>query len=313
MTTTTLKILAVIFMTIDHIGEFLPDTPILLRWIGRIAYPVFAFCCVQGFLHTRNQKKYLFRLYVAGVLMAVVLCILNAFFSSGLHETQVKNNIFTTLFQFVLLMWVIENKSRKNIIRYVLYQILMLAAIWGMVWGIVILEEYIEVPWWIENILIGLFHNLFYHEGSLFFSIVGLAFYIPYKIKKNGTLKQYNMIGAVFYVAAVAIFVSINYLDIYTRILFWLRRFFGADSFIFMIYENIMVILGVGDMELNTFTSYTARDMFLQEYQWMMIFAVPLFLFYNGKRGKGSRYFFYIYYVTHIAVLFLIRYYYCYA
>ncbi len=34
MTTTILKILAVIFMTIDHVGEFLPDTPIFFRWIG---------------------------------------------------------------------------------------------------------------------------------------------------------------------------------------------------------------------------------------------------------------------------------------
>ncbi len=311
MTTTILKILAVIFMTIDHVGEFLPDTPIFFRWIGRLAYPVFAFCCVQGFLHTRNQKKYLFRLYAAGVLMAVVLCILNAFFSSGLHETQVKNNIFTTLFQFVLLMWVIENRSRKNIIRYVLYQILMLCAIWGTVWGVIALEEYIKVPWWIENILLGLFHNLFYHEGSLFFSIVGLAFYIPYKIKKNGTLKQYNRMGVVFYTAAVAVFTIINCFDVYTRVLFRLRQFFGEDSFIYAIYKNLMVILGTGDMELNTFISYTIKDMFLQEYQWMMIFAAPLFLVYNGKRGKGSKYFFYIYYVIHIVILFFIRYY-CY-
>jgi len=75
MSTITLKIIAVIFMTIDHIGEFFPDTPIYLRWAGRLAYPIFAFCCVQGFLHTRNQKKYLLRLYAAGVLMGVILCI----------------------------------------------------------------------------------------------------------------------------------------------------------------------------------------------------------------------------------------------
>lgn len=308
MTTTTLKILALIFMTIDHIGEFLLVTPIFLRWIGRLAYPIFAFCCVQGFLHTRNQKKYLFRLYAAGILMAVVLCILNALFSNGL-ENQIKNNIFTTLFQFVLLMWVIENKSKRNVIRYILYQILMLAVIWG----IVILWEYMDAPWWVENILIGIFHNLFYHEGTLFFSIVGLAFYIPYKIKKNGTLKQYNIMGTVFYIVVAAMFTMINYFDIYTRIFVRLRWFFGADNFIFVLYEKIMVILGVRAMELETFTSYTIRDMFQQEYQWMMIFAAPFFLLYNGKRGKGSKWFFYMYYITHIVILVLIRYHYCYA
>ena len=117
--------------------------------------------------------------------------------------------------------------------------------------------------------------------------------------------------GVVFYTAVVAVFTIINCFDVYTRVLFRLRQFFGVDSFIYAIYKNLMVILGTGDMELNTFISYTIKDMFLQEYQWMMIFAAPLFLVYNGKRGKGSKYFFYIYYVTHIVILFFIRYY-CY-
>ncbi|WP_442913827.1 TraX family protein [Lacrimispora sp.] len=41
MTSTSLKILAAILMSIDHIGEFIPGMPIYLRWIGRLSAPIF--------------------------------------------------------------------------------------------------------------------------------------------------------------------------------------------------------------------------------------------------------------------------------
>lgn len=40
--------------------------------------------------------------------------------------------------------------------------------------------------------------------------------------------------------------------------------------------------------------------------QWALFAAVPLMLLYNGKRGKGSRWFFYIFYPAHIVGLYLI-------
>ena len=35
-----------------------------LRIIGRIAFPIFAFLLVQGFIHTKNIKKYIGRLFI---------------------------------------------------------------------------------------------------------------------------------------------------------------------------------------------------------------------------------------------------------
>jgi hypothetical protein len=40
--------------------------------------------------------------------------------------------------------------------------------------------------------------------------------------------------------------------------------------------------------------------------QWMMIFAAIPMLMYNGKRGNGSKYFFYIFYPAHIYILYTI-------
>ena len=65
-----LKLIAVVTMLIDHIGfALLSQNPIVLfsafgysvtlysiaRSIGRIAFPIFAFLLVEGFLHTRNR------------------------------------------------------------------------------------------------------------------------------------------------------------------------------------------------------------------------------------------------------------------
>ena len=63
---TGLKIIAVISMLIDHFGAiFLDPTTIpyeVSRMIGRISFPIFCFLLVEGFLHTKNVKKYALRL-----------------------------------------------------------------------------------------------------------------------------------------------------------------------------------------------------------------------------------------------------------
>ncbi|WP_244856961.1 TraX family protein [Oceanobacillus sp. J11TS1] len=41
-------------------------------------------------------------------------------------------------------------------------------------------------------------------------------------------------------------------------------------------------------------------------YQWFMIAALPLILLYNGKKGIGLKYFFYIFYPAHIIILYFI-------
>ena len=59
---TVLKLLAVISMVFDHVGDnFFPEQT-WMRVIGRMALPLFAFCVAEGFRHTRDRKKYLLRL-----------------------------------------------------------------------------------------------------------------------------------------------------------------------------------------------------------------------------------------------------------
>ncbi|MBB6631639.1 TraX family protein [Clostridium algidicarnis] len=48
------------------------------------------------------------------------------------------------------------------------------------------------------------------------------------------------------------------------------------------------------------------ESLFVQNYQWMMVFSLPFILMYNGERGRKAKYFFYIFYPVHIWTLYVI-------
>ncbi len=54
-----LKILAAVFMTVDHIGVIFFPTERIFRIIGRLALPIFAFMISEGARYTKNRVKYL--------------------------------------------------------------------------------------------------------------------------------------------------------------------------------------------------------------------------------------------------------------
>ena len=66
-----LKLLACLLMLIDHIGMVFFPQIIALRLIGRLAFPIFAFQIAQGYLHTKNVKRYALRLAAAALLSEI--------------------------------------------------------------------------------------------------------------------------------------------------------------------------------------------------------------------------------------------------
>lgn len=73
-----LKLLALAAMTCDHIGVALFPGCTLLRIIGRLAFPIFAWMIAEGCTYTRSRKKYL--LTMAGLAL---LCQTVYFFAMG--------------------------------------------------------------------------------------------------------------------------------------------------------------------------------------------------------------------------------------
>ena len=59
LTGNMIKIIAATFMVIDHIGVILMHEDGILRILGRISMPLFAYMIAEGAKYTKNKTKYL--------------------------------------------------------------------------------------------------------------------------------------------------------------------------------------------------------------------------------------------------------------
>lgn len=66
--TSLLKIIALIFMIVDHVGVAFYPGEQELRVLGRIAMPLYAWCLVVGSEYTRSALQYALRLFILGVI-----------------------------------------------------------------------------------------------------------------------------------------------------------------------------------------------------------------------------------------------------
>ena len=71
LTGNQLKILALIAMTCDHIGFLLFPQYEFLRWIGRLAFPIFAYMIAEGAKYTKNRLRYFLGMFVLGFICQV--------------------------------------------------------------------------------------------------------------------------------------------------------------------------------------------------------------------------------------------------
>lgn len=110
MSSSTLKIIACLSMLIDHIGVVLLPEIFLLRIIGRLAFPIFAFLIVEGYFHTKNISKYLFRLGVFAIVSELPfdLTFWNTWLEFG-HQ-----NVFFTLFIGLAAVWLYDIYKDNN-------------------------------------------------------------------------------------------------------------------------------------------------------------------------------------------------------
>lgn len=71
-----LKVVALLAMVVDHVGVYLLPEILSLRIVGRLAFPLFAFALVQGFLHTSDFSMYSRRV----LFLALAWQVLYSFF-----------------------------------------------------------------------------------------------------------------------------------------------------------------------------------------------------------------------------------------
>lgn len=105
MSSFALHLLAMLLMLCDHLQfTLLPDLPIL-RCVGRLAFPLFAFMAVEGYFHTRSLKKYLGRLLILAVISEVPFNLL----VSGSVFDPMHQNVIWTIVLGLCCIWTFEN------------------------------------------------------------------------------------------------------------------------------------------------------------------------------------------------------------
>jgi hypothetical protein len=100
-----LKWLAIITMTVDHVGAILYQDVEVLRWIGRLAFPLFAYLLILGMENTRNARNYFVRLFVFALFSQV------PFFLAIDYAPFELLNIFFTLASGLLFIYFFKKGS----------------------------------------------------------------------------------------------------------------------------------------------------------------------------------------------------------
>lgn len=109
-----LKLIAIITMTIDHIGVVFGTAFYnFFRAVGRLSFPIFAFLLTEGYVHTKSFSKYFLRLLVLAVISEVIYDYF--FFDSFIYLGA--NNIFFTLSLGLLTLFLLD-KSKGLIKKY---------------------------------------------------------------------------------------------------------------------------------------------------------------------------------------------------
>lgn len=151
MTSFFLRLVAFSAMLIDHVAAvFLVGSPFYfpLRMIGRLAFPVFAFLTVQGYLHTSNFFRYMLRLVVTALISQVPYMV--AF------PEAFRLNVIFQLIAGLWFLWLLEHDISP------LRRLAFLVAI-----GVLSLAS--------EYSLLGLFLIVAFYAGAKWFSVPLMA------------------------------------------------------------------------------------------------------------------------------------------
>lgn len=189
LTSNMLRIIAVVLMLSDHIWATYMSFGDWMTYIGRMAFPIFAFQIAEGFVHTSSFKKYALRLLGFALITEIPF---NLFYSSRLFNPYHQNVLFTLLLG-LLAIYVIDNlkknRSAKNVALSVLWLALIcIASVLGFVdYGfsgmLTVVMFYIlrDFPFaWLCQLVAMVLINIVFFEGQVIpIELLGKTFEIP--------------------------------------------------------------------------------------------------------------------------------------
>ena len=276
-----LKIIALIFMTIDHVGVFLPSSPLqfTFRVLGKIALPIFIYTTLEGCKKTKDIKKYMLRLGVMSILMyiAIVIAQLVLYFNNG--YLLVFQNICFTLLNLVFIYYLFFVNKNKNKRRMVILPILIFIGSY-----IFFLLRINGISEFISSIFVDGLTTMYGLEAPIMFVGALLGIYIYEEIVRKRLNNDETLVNE---------FLCSKKAQLSRNIIMCLSIALVSLIMYSFTYENIPSFTFGNTCVYNTY----------------FIICFPFILLYNGKRGFNNKIVngaFYLYYPLHIGIIALI-------
>lgn len=162
MSSFDIKVVAIITMIIDHIGLFFFPQFLLLRVIGRLSFPLFAWLIANGAHHTHNINKYLFRIVTFAFISQVPFILANHTINPSFWYL----NVLFTLFLGLVAIKTIKQTRKK----WITLLVIMLC---------IGLGQFLKTDYGASGVLSVIAFYLFFYNKKLTFISQFLIFILP--------------------------------------------------------------------------------------------------------------------------------------
>lgn len=220
-----LKWIALITMFIDHIGAGIIEKcyihapnmafiDIIIRGIGRLAFPIYCFLLVEGYQYTRSRWKYCLNLFVFALISEIPFDFL---FREEL-TFDYQNVYFTLLLGMLAIM--VAGEIEKKAWRFGIILEFLVAIGFGIIaevlrtdyssWGVFLIFLLFitrKSPRWVTCLAGSLF---MFTQGTEVIAIISFILILFYNAKRSGKVNKYVFYG--LYPAHLALYCGIRFL-----------------------------------------------------------------------------------------------------
>ena len=304
LTSFAIKVIAIVTMLIDHCGAVFVERELalikatvpnyegdptyvalnitdgIMRSIGRIAFPLFIFLLIQGFMHTRNRLKYAIRLGLFALISEVPfdMAFRNTYF------TMSYQNVFFTLFLGFLFMCVADFIYKKHIAPWLGYV------------GIVL-----------NSVFIGFF-------CVMIVNTIGYTKFNTTPFANLGALVAVAVFAAITVIVEILVcrkkpFEELSRLALSITVLILLMFVAGLLYTDYNVGGVLAIAVAYACRESKTKTIVGAVITLALTCGFIEAVAIVDYFIvakYNGERGKSMKYFFYAFYPCHLLIIALI-------